>query len=126
MRSFEHLFLTSDDLPSQQAAEELQTAVEQHSTESVFCILSQWLSKPEMLAASGRPHPALLTPALMTALKHARADMLSLLLALGADQEHLPIEDAAQVGLPMNFEAFLWNGWNINQALERDGPSALG
>ncbi|CZT20805.1 uncharacterized protein RCC_06663 [Ramularia collo-cygni] len=50
---------------------------------------------------------------------------MSLLLAVSHDKT-FPIKDAITVGSPCNFDAFLWNGWDIDQQVEMDGPPALG
>ncbi|KAF2773226.1 ankyrin [Teratosphaeria nubilosa] len=78
-----------------------------------------------MCDETGRLHPALTLDALLLALHTQRPDVVSLLLA-ASFIKNLPIHEAIKIGSVTNFEVFLWHGWDINKAMELDGPSALG
>ncbi|KAI7495836.1 hypothetical protein KC367_g7134 [Hortaea werneckii] len=38
----------------------------------------------------------------------------------------MPVKEAIRAGYVANFQAFLWHGWDVNEPVEHDGPSALG
>ncbi|KAH9817778.1 Ankyrin repeat protein [Teratosphaeria destructans] len=92
---------------------------------TIFKILAKWQADPLMCDESGRLHPALTVDALLLALHNQRPDVVSLLLA-ASFIGNLPIKEAIKIGSITNFEAFLWHGWDIDEPVELDGPSALG
>lgn len=114
-----------DATPVVPAESDLQAAVARSSMPAVYTILTIWQSSPEMLDESGAISPRWTTSALMIAVEKARSDIVSLLLAVSNDDK-LPVLDALRVGSIRNFEAFLWNGWDINEPVKMDGPPALG
>ncbi|KAM3423039.1 hypothetical protein BST61_g508 [Cercospora zeina] len=104
---------------------DLEAAVAQNSMSAVFAILAEWQHSTRVLDDRGLVPSTLTTTALLSAVENARSDIVSLLLAVSCDST-LPVLQALQVGSIKNFEAFLWNGWDINEPVERDEPSALG
>ena len=104
---------------------DLELAVQRAALPEVFRILASWDDIPEKRGPAGTIDPALTVSALLLALKLNRADIVSLLLCM-APLPSLPIKEAILAGHCSNFQAFLWQGWDINEPVELDGPSALG
>ncbi len=38
----------------------------------------------------------------------------------------MPVKEAIRAGHVANFQIFLYNGWDINEQVDLDGPPALG
>lgn len=79
----------------------------------------------QMSDRTGSIRPDLTASALLMALYCNRSDILSLLLAVSSTKV-MPVKEAIRAGYVANFQAFLWHGWDVNEPVEHDGPSALG
>lgn len=78
-----------------------------------------------MLDNEGHFSPAVTISALLTAISHSRSDIVSLILATSTIQK-FPVMEAIHAGSIDTFQTFVRYGWDINEPVERDGPSALG
>lgn len=104
---------------------DLENAAARGSMPAVFTLLATWQTLPGMLDDEGHVSPALTISALLTAISQARSDVVSLILA-ASNIRKFPIMDAIRAGSISIFQTFQWYGWDINEPVERDGPSALG
>ncbi|TKA75763.1 hypothetical protein B0A55_04313 [Friedmanniomyces simplex] len=104
---------------------DLDHAVQRNSMSAVFTILAIWQGSPDMLDDSESIDPAYTIGALLTAIANDRPDIVSLLLAVGRGNR-MPVMEAIRAGSTRIFDAFLWNGWDINEPMGHDEPSALG
>ncbi|KAI6861923.1 hypothetical protein KC343_g12539 [Hortaea werneckii] len=77
---------------------DLEAAVAQTSLNNVFTILAKWEMPSQMSDESGTV----------------------------SSTKVMPVKEAISAGHVANFQAFLWHGWDVNEPVEHDGPSALG
>lgn len=115
--------LNGQDLPM---PADLCAAVARGCMLSIFDILAKWRTS-EFLQnqAGGEIHASLTAQALRLAMVQGRADIVSLLVAVRGTQTG-DAEMALSAGKIGNFEALLWNGWDINAPILPTGPTALG
>lgn len=92
---------------------------------AVLIVLAIWVDSPAMLKEQGQILPALTTSSLLAAINKSRSDIVSVLLSV-TEKGEFPVQQALAVGSINNLEAFMWNGWDINEPLGMDEPSALG
>lgn len=104
---------------------DLESAVAQTSLNNVFTILARWRMSSQNSDQISSARPDLTATALLMALHCNRSDILSLLLAVSPTKV-MPVKEAISAGHVANFQAFLWHGWDMNEPVEHDGPSALG
>ncbi|CZT19203.1 uncharacterized protein RCC_05049 [Ramularia collo-cygni] len=123
MSSFHSSLADGDKIVPQET--ELENAAARGSMSAVFTILAIWQTLPDMLDNEGHISPAVTISALLIAISHSRPDIVSLILAASAIPR-LPVMEAIRAGSINIFQTFLWHGWDINEPMERDGPSALG
>lgn len=115
--------LHGQDLPK---PEDLCAAVARGSMLSIFDILAKWrMSEFLQKQAGGEIHASLTASALRLAMVQGRADIVSLLVSVRGTQTGEE-EMALSAGHICNFEALLWNGWDINAPILPTGPTALG
>lgn len=105
--------------------EDLEAAVARGSMAAVLIVLAIWVDSPAMLKEQGQILPALTTSSLLAAINKSRSDIVSVLLSV-TEKGEFPVQQALAVGSINNLEAFMWNGWDINEPLGMDEPSALG
>lgn len=115
--------LDGQDLPM---PDDLCAAVARGCMLSVFDVLAKWRTS-EFLQnqTGGEIHASLTARSLRLAMVLGRADIVSLLVAVRGTQTGEG-EMALRAGQICNFEALLWNGWDINAAILPTGPTALG
>ncbi|KAK0270009.1 hypothetical protein LTR35_014475 [Friedmanniomyces endolithicus] len=104
---------------------DLETAVADASLSTVFIILAEWQVTKQMLDHTSKIRPLFTATALVMALQCNRSDILSLLISTNS-AIRMPVKEAILAGYVANFQAFLYNGWDINEQLDLDGPPALG
>lgn len=105
--------------------DDLEAAVARGSMAAVLTVLAIWLDSPAMLDDKGQVLPALTTSPLLTAVENSRSDIVSVLVSV-TEKGEFPVKQALAVGSVNNLEAFMWNGWDINEPVGMDEPSALG
>lgn len=115
--------LDGQDLPT---PDSLCAAVARGCMPSVFDILAKWRTSQFLQDhTGGEIHASLTAKALRLAMGMGRADLVSLLVAVRGTQTGEE-EMALRAGQICNFEALLWNGWDINTPLSPTGPTTLG
>ena len=118
----------NDNLHSTRA--DLEQAVRRASLADVFAILTEWSIAPAMLNSEGKTDYGHTADARHLALRLKRADIVSILLMaapLPANVLSYLSASALDIGYIENFQALLYNGWDINeQQGGLGGPAALG
>jgi len=104
---------------------DLETAVADASLSTVFIILAEWQVTKQMLDHTSKIRPLFTATALVMALQCNRSDIISLLLSTNS-AIRMPVKQAVHAGYVANFQAFPYNGWDINAQLDLDGSPALG
>ena len=105
--------------------DDLCRAVMQQSLSAMFTILTIWQRSLEKLDDHDAISPGFIISALLSAIDNNRSDMVSLLLAVSRNAR-LPVMEAIKSGSTSILDAFLWNGWDLNEPMAHNGPSALG
>lgn len=91
---------------------------------AVLTVLAIWLDSPEMLNEQGQVLSAWTTSSLLAAINKSRSDIVSVLLSV-TEKGEFPVQQALAVGSVNNLEAFMWNGWDVNELVGMEEPSAL-
>ena len=106
-------------------AADLEQAVRRESLADVFAILAEWRNVPAMLHSTGKIASQHINTAVQMALRTNRADIVSLLLA-ASSRDRLPSRQALGMEHIANFQALLYNGWDINEQIGGiSGPATL-
>ncbi len=104
---------------------DLEKAVAEASLSAISDILAEWQTLPQMLDHAGKIRSVFTSTALFMALQCDRSDIVSLLLSTRSTIR-MPVKEAIRAGHVANFQIFLYNGWDINEQVDLDGPPALG